>query len=75
MFFLHVCVEARCVVVERCGSVAAHDFAPATCRLRRFDARDFAGRCAAGRRVAFLGDSLGEQVWKCSHLVFDRGSN
>ncbi|KAH8061504.1 hypothetical protein JL722_4132 [Aureococcus anophagefferens] len=41
-----------------------HDFAPATCRLRRFDARDFAGRCAAGRRVAFLGDSLGEQVWK-----------
>ena len=39
-----------------------HDFAPATCRLRRFDARDFAGRCAAGRRVAFLARALRVRV-------------
>lgn len=41
-----------------------HDYVPADCRLRRFDARDFVARCREGRRLAFLGDSLAEQIYK-----------
>ena len=41
-----------------------HEYLPDRCRLRRFDARDAIGRCFGGRRLAFLGDSLAEQVSK-----------
>ena len=41
-----------------------HEYLPDRCRLRRFDARDAIGRCFSGRRLAFLGDSLAEQVSK-----------
>lgn len=41
-----------------------HEYMPAACRLRRFDAQDAIGRCFKGRRIAFLGDSLAEQVSK-----------
>ena len=41
-----------------------HEYLPDQCRLRRFDARDAVGRCFSGRRLAFVGDSLAEQVSK-----------
>ena len=55
--------------LEASGASAAygrlpHDYVPDDCRLRRFDARDYVARCRDQLRLAFVGDSLAEQVYK-----------
>ena len=60
-----VLIGALCAgVVRRISVLSRSEIDNDVLKDERFDARDAIGRCFGGRRLAFVGDSLAEQVSK-----------